>query len=207
MAPPMRELTGSRRRTRKLAQTGCLSVLAAALACYLGWGAWVSAVHMREERRASACTDRVMALSKAMLMYLADYGEAFPPAGVWSDRMAPYLPSAGDFVCPDTRGERCSYAFSGALGGLKVNAVQDPRATVVLFESDRGWNAAGGAELLPDRPRHSGGDRYAFADGHVEWLPRRHINAPGRPVGWAKEPTPVPGMRWVPTRAEPRGER
>jgi len=41
-------------------------------------------------------------------------------------------------------------------------------AIAVVFESDKGWNAHGGKELLPHTPRHSGGDMYGFAGGHME---------------------------------------
>ena len=41
-----------------------------------------------------------------------------------------------------------------------------------------------GAGLLPEEPRHLGGDNYGFADGSVKWLPRTKL-----PDGtWAKEP-------------------
>jgi len=34
---------------------------------------------------------------------------------------------------------------------------------------------AGGPELLPDEPRHMGGDNYGFADGTVKWLARKKL--------------------------------
>ena len=38
--------------------------------------------------------------------------------------------------------------------------------------------------MLPDRPAHFGGDNYGFADGHVQWVPRKK-----HPDGsWSKEP-------------------
>ena len=53
-----------------------------------------------------------------------------------------------------------------------------------------GPRAHGGPELLPDEPRHYGGDNYGFADGHTVWLPRKKS-----PDGtWAKEPEAE--VRW-----------
>jgi len=73
---------------------------------------------------------------------------------------------------------------------------------VLIFESDAGWNAAGGAELLPDEPRHKRGDNYIFADGRVDWVPRKKL-----PDGtWAKEPGPD-GVIWEPVLKDSEGEQ
>jgi hypothetical protein len=46
-----------------------------------------------------------------------------------------------------------------------------------IFESDVGWNAHGGRELLPEKPRHLvgghlGGDNYGFLEGSARWVKR-----------------------------------
>jgi prepilin-type processing-associated H-X9-DG protein len=58
-----------------------------------------------------------------------------------------------------------------------------------IGSANGGGYAAGGPELLPDEPRHLGGDHYGFADGHVEWLPRKLLGVTwlGNRT-WAKEP-------------------
>jgi len=43
----------------------------------------------------------------------------------------------------------------------------DTHSLVVLFESDEGWNATGGPELLPQNSRHAPyGDLVLSADGN-----------------------------------------
>ena len=58
--------------------------------------------------------------------------------------------------------------MNAAVAGLKEADV--PSDTVVLFESDAGWNASGGVELMITQPRH--GDRWVvgYADGSVHQL-------------------------------------
>ena len=46
--------------------------------------------------------------------------------------------------------------------------VQSPAETVLIFETDGGWNVTGGRELLPVKPRHGGAYAVGFADGHAE---------------------------------------
>lgn len=56
--------------------------------------------------------------------------------------------------------------------------------TVLVFESGSAVALAGGPELLPDEPRHFGGDNYGFADGSARWIRRKRL-----PDGtWAKAP-------------------
>jgi hypothetical protein len=97
-------------------------------------------------------------------MYQADFG-ALPPAHRWCDALAdygPYRPGDSFVVCEERTDLECGYAFNSALSGVSLDDVQDPMHVVLLFESDRGWNAAGGASLLPTEPRHGGGDNYGM---------------------------------------------
>jgi hypothetical protein len=129
------------------------------------------------------------------MMYVAEYGEVFPPAALWSDKLMPYVPNTSTFVCPSAPPGRCSYAFSAELGELRADSIGDAWVTIMLFESDHGWNAAGGAELLPERPRHSIGDHYAFADGRVSWVKRRSVWK-GKERYWTKELQSADERRW-----------
>ena len=80
---------------------------------------------------------------------------ACPRPREWCDLLRPYLKDATAFVCPATKNQRCSYAFNANLSGVRLADIPKSRRVVILFESDRGWNAAGGPELLPAQPRHS----------------------------------------------------
>ncbi len=88
------------------------------------------------------------------------------------------------FLCPERSDLSCGYALNSALTDSWPSGQISVSHVVMLFESDAGWNAAGGPELLPDEPRHLGGDNYGFADGHVQWIRRKKL-----PDGtWVKEP-------------------
>jgi len=96
---------------------------------------------------------------------------------------------ASALVCPSAPHSSCAYALNpGAL----VRGTPEPgqaRFLVLIFETDAGWNAVGGPELLPDEPRHFRGDSYGFADGHVAWIPRKQLGTDedGNRI-WTKEP-------------------
>jgi hypothetical protein len=64
--------------------------------------------------------------------------------------------------CPAHRKLRCAYAINPAAPALDEL----------------------GPELLPDEPRHFGGDNYAFADGAFRWIPRKR----SQDGEWTKEP-------------------
>jgi prepilin-type processing-associated H-X9-DG protein len=70
---------------------------------------------------------------------------------------------------------------------------------VAIFESDRGWNAHGGPQLLPRNPRHVKGDNYGFADGHAKWYARKSEAIPGQSEPrWLKAPRDEKAVTWEP---------
>jgi prepilin-type processing-associated H-X9-DG protein len=165
------------------------------------------------------CLINAKRLALAVQAYSVRSGGILPDAATWSDRLCPYLghpDTQADLACPgagtapsllprigpffSSRADsyRCGYAFNCSISGLALPTEQQLQHTVVIFESDAGWNAAGGPELLPDEPRHLGGDNYAFADGHAHWLRRKKL-----PDGtWAKEPD-ADWVIWKPVLKEP----
>jgi prepilin-type processing-associated H-X9-DG protein len=81
----------------------------------------------------------------------------------------PYIKNAPTFLCPQGKpSQRCHYAFNSRLVGHELKDVQAPAQTVLIFETDGGWNLAGGRALFLSKPRHAGGYGVGFADGHVE---------------------------------------
>jgi prepilin-type processing-associated H-X9-DG protein len=46
---------------------------------------------------------------------------------------------------------------------------------VLIFETEGGWNLAGGRELLPAKPRHANAYTVGFADGHAEMVPAARL--------------------------------
>ena len=128
----------------------------------------------REDLKAAQCLSDTHVLAQALLIYADKHDGRLPAAAGWCDAIRPYLLVGGILSCPSRPELRCGYAFNAALGGARVWEVASPERTVLVFESDRGWNAAGGRGLLPEAPRHLGGDCYAFLDVHTTWIAREH---------------------------------
>jgi hypothetical protein len=146
----------------------------------------------RESARKVGCTDNVERISLAMHAFASETG-TYPKATTWCDDIAPYLESPRDFVCWSVPGYECGYAYNAALSGAPAKSVTPD--TVVIFESDVGWNASGSPQaMMPAKPRHLRGDVFGYADGSAHWRPR--LGSPSSATG-AK---PSGGARPSPTR-------
>lgn len=140
---------------------------------------------------ANVCLSNVKALTKAMQFYLEDNNGIFPDTRDWCDRIASYVGDKTAFICPDARRLRSGYAFNSRLSGVAADSITNPDTTVLLFESGRGWNAAGGAELLPAKPRHGASDTWSFVSGHVQKVPRaQRRESYGVIIQWQPQPEP-----------------
>ena len=125
------------------------------------------------------CVINEKALAQAVLMYANNHTNQFPPAATWCDAIKTY---AGDsdrvFKCPAaaTGASRCDYGFNAALDGVDVSKVEPQ--TVMLFESDGGWNANGGPESMVTPARHEHGRVFvvAFADGSVQEMRQSQVS-------------------------------
>jgi prepilin-type processing-associated H-X9-DG protein len=115
------------------------------------------------------CMNNVKQLNLGLIMYANDNKDLFPSGAKWCDLVMPYEQASQAFVCPQGKpGQRSHYAFNAKLVGRELKDVQSPAQTVLIFETDGGWNVAGGRELLPATPRHNGAHAIGFVDGHVE---------------------------------------
>ena len=141
----------------------------------------------QKDVRSRLCEARLKTVFKALELSTADNNGVLPLARSWCDSISPYLKTLQrpyPLVCPEAPDHRCGYGYNARLSGVRADTLTDPHSTVAVFESDAGWNAAGGPELLPDVPRHFHADYYVFADGRVALLPRKRL----RDGSWAKEP-------------------
>jgi len=118
------------------------------------------------------CRKTLSALALAVLMYTDSNEDVLPTKG-WSDAALSQIRTDVVFRCPEAPGLRSAYAFNHALAGRNIKTVPHPERTVLLSESDLGWNGAGGREALVARPRHRGKDVFAFVDGHAASLERK----------------------------------
>lgn len=124
----------------------------------------------QHKAQAINCINNVKQIGLAMILY-ADSNTNLPPAATWCDAIQSDLVSTRPLLCPKAdASQRCHYAFNANLDGLNLEKVSDPARTVLVFETDGGWNLSGGSELLPAKPRHDGTVVVGFADGHVERL-------------------------------------
>jgi prepilin-type processing-associated H-X9-DG protein len=117
------------------------------------------------------CLNNVRQLNLALLTYANAHGDKYPPEETWCDAIQTYVSSDKTFKCiADKQNSRCDYAFNTKLGDVSINKVRNPQTTVTVFETAGGWNATGGADVLPRPSRHGNKFVVAFADGHVEVL-------------------------------------
>jgi hypothetical protein len=123
----------------------------------------------RQKAGSIQCVNSVKQLNLGLLMYSGEHKDLFPSGTNWCDAIKPYMKDDQAFLCPKGKpGERCHFAFNARLAGKELKDLQSPATTVLIFETDGGWNVSGGPELLPANPRHSTIHVVGFADGHVE---------------------------------------
>jgi hypothetical protein len=115
------------------------------------------------------CVNNEKQLALAIRIYSGDNTDHFPPAATWCDAIKASVGSEKVFKCPAADGSsRCDYAFNVKLDGLEEDKI-NPQ-TVEIFESDAGWNASGGPELMIGKARHARMFVVAFADGSVHQI-------------------------------------
>ncbi len=125
----------------------------------------------KQKAGAVQCMNNIKQLNLGLIMYANDNKDRFPSGKNWCDLVMPYEQSSQPFICPQGKpGQRSHYAFNAKLIGHELKEVQAPAQTVLIFESDGGWNLAGGRELLPATPRHGGVYGVGFVDGHSEMV-------------------------------------
>jgi hypothetical protein len=177
-------------RSSRRPRLALIALLAASLTVILGSAIIVHA------GRWWGCTQYANSLCVSLEMYLADFG-AYPRAATWCDDMKGYYGDPDNLRCLERYGIRCGYALNKSISGLRPSDIStDPEKTVVFFDSDVGWNAAGGPELLPRKPRHFGRDMYAFAGVGLSRTLSRHALSNG-----------TAGIFWNPRAAKRKNGR
>ncbi|MDB6122602.1 MAG: hypothetical protein JWQ71_1595 [Pedosphaera sp.] len=115
-------------------------------------------VRARQQAQTNLCRERLQLLSGAIEVYTTGHDGQLPPANTWTDALSKQISSTNTFQCPaDQSASLCSFAFNKNLDGKKLDEVA-PK-TVVLFESDSGWNGVGAqADMVSRGHRPAGGN-------------------------------------------------
>ena len=121
------------------------------------------------------CVNNEKQLALAVKIYSGDHNGQFPLAATWCDALKVDVGSEKVFKCVAANSSsRCDYAFNAKLGGMEESKIAPD--TVMIFESEGGWNANGGPELMIGKPRHARLFVVAFADGSVQQLRESQLN-------------------------------
>jgi hypothetical protein len=130
----------------------------------------------KQKAEAINCVNNEKQLALAIRIYSGDNKDKFPPAATWCDAIQNEVGhSQKVFKCPAANSaSRSDYAFNAKLDGMDQAKV-NPQ-TVMIFESDGGWNADGGSELMIGKPRHARMFVVALADGSVQQVREAQLN-------------------------------
>jgi len=123
-----------------------------------------SLAQSKAKAQSISCVNNLKQIGLATRIYSLDNADTFPTEK-WCDLLRADLGSTNVLICPARQGIRCGYAYNSNLLG-RADAEVDP-GTVMFFESDAGWNAVGGPELMIRQPRHLGLVNVCLADGSV----------------------------------------
>lgn len=124
----------------------------------------------KERAQTINCVNHVKQLSLAVRIYAVDSDDRFPPAASWCDAIQHAVGAENTFQCPSDPSLRCAFAYNRKLDGLPEDEINPE--TVMFFESDAGWNAAGGPELFSPHKHSRTSIVVGLADGSVQQMPR-----------------------------------
>jgi prepilin-type processing-associated H-X9-DG protein len=134
----------------------------------------------KNKAREINCMNNERQLALAAKLYAGNNNNHYPPAATWCDAIKPDVSLENVFNCPAVNStdlnstNRCDYAFNAKLDGMDADKI-DPQ-TVMIFESDTGWDAHGGPEIASTQ-RHRNFLNVAFADGHVEKVAEARLSS------------------------------
>ena len=127
----------------------------------------------RQRAQSISCVNNMKQLGLAVKLYAINHDNLLPPPATWSDAIQSNVGSPKVFQCSTEPGQRCAYAFNVKLDGRKDNEI-DPQ-TVMLFESDAGWNATGGPGMMKPHKHSSRTVNVVLADGAVMQIARSQL--------------------------------
>jgi prepilin-type processing-associated H-X9-DG protein len=128
-----------------------------------------------EYAAASNCRSNIHNVWLSVQHYMNAHNDELPTPQRWCDvlKEEELLDDGTILRCTRSRLD-CGFALNEAAGARRPWPSYD---TVLLFESDAGWNAAGGRELLAYEPRHAGGYNFVFCDGSIRWVRAEDVDS------------------------------
>ena len=132
----------------------------------------------RKKAEQIQCMTNEKQLAMAIMLYSQSHTNHFPAATNWCDAIAGDIGNKWVFKCMAAGGTgRCDYGFNSRLDGIDPARVARPDETVLIFESDLGWNGSGVVDAVSGgRHGHGRASMVAFADGHVERVEQSRLN-------------------------------
>ena len=166
------------RKSKDMLKGKTLAIFTIILAGLLSFSWWKVISSPRSRAFRMQCGSNLMKIGKAMLIYANDYNK-FPTPNKWCDLLLEPTGTADieNFICPKIsiykpfnfswpfpKKGRCYYAINP-----KCNSNSSPD-TVLLFETEVGWNKFGGPELLTTQNHGGQGCNILFSDSHVNFV-------------------------------------
>lgn len=108
------------------------------------------------------CKKELETLGKALQSYSTDFDGKYPTAGQWCDLLAQYTSASKISFGKFATGRYLNYAINPKA------EPNSPSDVVLLFETDGGWNQAGGVELLTFENKKPKGCMTLFNGGHIK---------------------------------------
>jgi len=123
-----------------------------------------------ERQLSVTCLSNLKELAMGSLMYAQDWNEMLPQPDVWHDAFMPYVKREETFTCAAVanKGGSGGYAYNSEIAGMRTNAIGDPAAAMLIFETETlGLGVYGPSSMMLAKPRHDGKVNVAYVDGHV----------------------------------------
>lgn len=110
-------------------------------------------------------------LTTAVIIYMSENDDAFPPGPKWNDGLMKYLQNDTRLTCPTVKreGKEGGYALNAGVAGRQGDAIKDSGHTPLLFETAQlGLGVVHGPEAMLEHARHEQHINMTFVDGHGE---------------------------------------
>lgn len=119
------------------------------------------------------CGTNLKAIGNAMVFYADENNGQFPTSSQWCDLLIKYTDvNEAQFICVSAGEGQCHYSMN--INAEKLGSSAPPNM-VLVFESDAGWNQAGGPELLAADHHQDEGVNILFVDGTVEFVEKNDL--------------------------------